>query len=209
MMEAAEDTVRRTIIGWQLDFADGRLPAVDKILIYSPSAQAIEVFQPLVDWVRTNIDTSFTLTPGQNFICGGDGSESDGIKILGSPIGSDAFCRKMVVTKANKNIAKLQRLKVLAKQDAYILTEYCASAKMDYWGRTVPLYQAEAGLQQFEDSLRGDDGILWWLIDEDQTPRPGRTEVHRLPLYPLHRPWGFRDTKQRRRRRLSPDWWHL
>jgi hypothetical protein len=61
----------------------------------------------------------------------------------------------------------LQHLKALSKQDAYILTEYCASAKMDYWGRTVSFAQAAEGLHRFENSLRGDTGLLWWLLDED------------------------------------------
>ena len=82
--------------------------------------------------------------------------EAEGFELLGSPIGSKAFCRRYFAGKMKKyrevwaNIQKLEHLQTQA-----LLLRYCASfCKVVHLFRTVPPHLLSAEFAQFDQEFR-------------------------------------------------------
>ena len=99
------------------------------------------------------------------------------IKVLGAPVGSDAFVRETLQSRAADATLILNRIKDLdCPQTAMGLARMCGAAvKMQYSMRTTPSDQCEGILQDFDCQVRRSvESILGQPLEQDEWARAAR-----------------------------------
>jgi hypothetical protein len=186
------DLVEMFIQATTIDKENGKLPSLKKIIV--ASANRTTLAHPAWDTLERFVNSHLVPAPplgepsappftlprqylGED-VAPQEQATTNGIVQLGAAFGCTAFTKAHVQGKIDAAVRTVKAISIAPLQDRLQLLRFCAVSKVDYCARTNPPAACHEALEEFDQTLVGQSGVLWeWLGTSAPESEEAKTAV--------------------------------